>query len=142
MIHTSEPRVTKTALGSRFDDNGEVPREQEPTHVNGRTRGQQFASRATADTADSDEPEVVLDTQDAPSADHETGEQAVENTQGNPRANKYPDTSSMEATNGSEAVQDTRNQSFSSNLERGSPGSNLDTSGSSDKSNKSDPSEQ
>ena len=27
VIHTSEPRVTKTVVGSRFENNGEVPRE-------------------------------------------------------------------------------------------------------------------
>ena len=82
VIHTSEPRITKTALGSRFDDNGEVLREQKPIHVNGRTR-------ATADSDDDTdlEPEVVLDKQDAPSADHETGEQAVGDVQGDPREN-------------------------------------------------------
>ena len=73
MIHTSEPRVTKTALGTRFDEKGEVPREQDPTHVNGRMRRQQSAARATVNTADSDddndlELEVVLNTRNTPPA--------------------------------------------------------------------------
>ena len=135
VIHTSEPRVTKTALGTRFDNNGEVPREQEPTHENSGTRRQQSAARATANTTDSDddtdlEPEVVFDTQNAPSADHETCEHAVGDAQGDSCANEDPDTHSIEATNSSEATEDTRNQSFSSDPECGLPGPNLNTSGS------------
>ena len=145
MIHTSEHRVTKTAVGSRFDDNGEVPREQVPTNVNGRTRRQRSDARVIADTADCDDdtdlepdaepagpntaartadPEAVLDAQDAPPAAHETVEQAVGDIQGDPHANEDPDTNSREATNGSEAGQDTRNQSFISNPECGLPGPN------------------
>ena len=137
--------TTTSDTQARFDDNGEVPRQQVPTQVNGRTRRQRFAANATADTADSDDdtdlepdaepagpntaartadPEAVLDAQDAPPAAHETVEQAVGDIQGDPHANEDPDTNSREATNGSEAGQDTRNQSFNSNPECGLPGPN------------------
>ena len=48
----------------------------------------------------------------------------------------------MEATNGSEAIQDTKIQSSSSKPECGLPGSNWNTSGSSVQSDRSDQSEQ
>ena len=90
---------------------------------------------AAARTAD---PKAVLDARDAPPAAHETVEQAVKDA----HENENPDSSNMEATNRYEAVQDARNQNFSSNPELGLPGSNLNTSRPSGQSDLSDPSEQ
>ena len=68
-------------------------------------------------------------------------EQAVKDAQGDAHANEDPDTSSIEATNSSQAVQVARNQSFRSNPELGLPRSNLNTSGTSVQSDRSDQSE-
>ena len=88
----------KCKVISRFENNGEVPREQVLSHINGRTREQRSAAVVIADTADSNHdpdlepdaepadpnaaartagPEAVRDAQDAPSAAHETVEQSV-----------------------------------------------------------------
>ena len=106
-------------------------------YVNGRTRGQRSAAVDTADTADgNDDPDLEpyadpadtnaaarpacpgadRDAQDALPAVHESVEQAVGDVQGDPHANEDPETNNMEATNGSEAVQDAKYQSSSSNL--------------------------
>ena len=126
VIHTSEPRVTKTALGTRFDDKREVPREQDPTYENGSTRRQESAAKSTVNTADDDdndlELEVVLGTQNTPSTGHETDEHDVEGAQEDLRGNEEPDTSSIEA------VREARNQGRSLDPERDCTEPNLDTS--------------
>ena len=94
-----------------------------------------YGTSGAARIADS---EAVIDAQDAPPAAHETVEQTDEDAHGDAHENEDPDTSSKKATNGSEATQEAKNQSSSSNPDVGLPGSNLNTAGSSGQSDQND----
>ena len=121
---TADTRDSDVDAGLEFDNKGEVPTVQMAPH--GKARGQWSAAVVTADTSDRNDDhdlEPYVGPADQNAAARPAGSEADRDAQGDSHVNEDPQTSNMEATNGSEAVQDSINRISSSNEECESPGS-------------------